>query len=55
MSIELGSILDEAKKQTDDLNVKKLLEEIMEFEKSYPAFFKDPLNKILSSILEQDK
>ncbi len=40
---ELGSLIDEAMKYTDDPNVKKLIEWVMEFEKGYSYSYKSEI------------
>ena len=49
---ELGSLIDEAMKYTDDPNVKKLIEWVMEFEKGYSYSYKSEIREMLSNLSE---
>lgn len=50
---ELGNLLQESKRYTDDPRVKELLEQIMEFEKGYSYSYKSEIRDMLSSLTEK--
>ena len=53
--IELGSILDEVKKFCNEPQVINLLEDIMDFEKSYSYTYKGEITDMLSNYSENDE
>ncbi len=45
--LDLGSLLDEVKDHCDDSTVLALLEELIDFEKSYPYSYKSEIQNML--------
>lgn len=50
--LELGNILEESKEFSEDPRIPSLLEELIEYEKGFPGWYKDNIRTMLKKHME---